>query len=64
MEALQDADIHCSVQRIGWPDTFIEHGSSVTKLREENGLSAETILETVLARFQKVEVSKKSEVRS
>ncbi len=55
MEALQDADTLCPVQRIGWPDAFIEHGSSVSKLREENGLSAEAILETVLARFQKLE---------
>jgi 1-deoxy-D-xylulose-5-phosphate synthase len=54
MEALQDADIHCSVQRIGWPDTFIDHGSSVAKLREAYSLSAEAILDTVLARFQKV----------
>ena len=53
MEALQEAAIACPVQRIGWPDTFIEHGDSVTKLREENDLSSEKILETVLARFSK-----------
>jgi 1-deoxy-D-xylulose-5-phosphate synthase len=51
MEALQTADLHCPVERIGWPDAFIEHGSSVSKLREENGLSAEAILERVLARY-------------
>lgn len=55
MEALQDADLHCPVQRIGWPDAFIEHGSSVSRLREENGLSAAAILETVLTRFQKID---------
>jgi len=61
MEALQDADIHRPVQRIGWPDAFVEHGSSVAKLREENALSAEAILETVLARFRKTEAgSRKS----
>lgn len=64
METLQDADIHCPVQRIGWPDAFIEHGSSVTRLRQEHGLSAESILETVLARFQKVDArGQESEVR-
>ncbi len=64
MEALQEADIHCAIQRIGWPDAFIEHGSSVAKLREENDLSAEAILETVLARFQKLDARKQSEVRN
>lgn len=52
MEALQEAKIHRPVERIGWPDAFIEHGSSVSKLREENGLSAEAILEQVLSSYQ------------
>lgn len=53
MEALQEAELSCPVQRIGWPDAFIEHGSSVKKLREENGLGPESILERVLAKYQK-----------
>ena len=53
MEELQSAKLqHCPVERIGWPDAFIEHGSSVNKLREENGLSPEAILERVLAKYQ------------
>ncbi|MDA9317414.1 1-deoxy-D-xylulose-5-phosphate synthase [bacterium] len=52
MEVLQDSNLHCYVERIGWPDSFIEHGSSVAKLREENGLNAEAILDKVLARYQ------------
>jgi len=65
MEALQEAGLQsCPVERIGWPDAFIEHGNSVTKLREENGLSAEAILERVLAKHQKTEArSQKTEVR-
>ena len=55
MEALQEAAIACPVQRIGWPDTFIEHGDSVKKLREENNLSSEKILEVVLARFRQID---------
>ena len=55
MEALQEAAIACPVQRIGWPDAFIEHGDSVTKLREENNLSSEKILEVVLARFRQID---------
>lgn len=55
MEALQAADLHsCPVERIGWPDAFIEHGSSVNKLRDENGLSPKAILERVIAKFAKV----------
>ncbi len=56
MEALQDAKIFSAVERIGWPDAFIEHGSSVSKLREDNGLSAEAILDKVLASYKELEV--------
>ena len=55
MEALQEAKIACPVQRIGWPDAFIDHGDSVTELRKENGLSSEQILDIVLARFRQTE---------
>ena len=52
MEALQVAELqHCPVERIGWPDAFIEHGSSVSKLRDENGLSPQSILECVMGKF-------------
>lgn len=52
-EALQAADLQCPVERIGWPDTFIEHGSSVTILREANGLSPESILDRVVQRYER-----------
>ena len=53
MEALQTTKLQrCPVERIGWPDAFIEHGSSVNKLRDENGLSPEAILERVLVKYQ------------
>lgn len=51
IEALQDAGSPVPVQRIGWPDRFIPHGSSVTDLREANGLSAETIFATIRSRL-------------
>ena len=55
MEALQTSDLNsCPVESIGWPDAFIEHGSSVNKLRDENGLSPKAILERVIAKFAKV----------
>ncbi len=34
---LHYADIHTPVERIGWPDQFIEHGK-VSILREKHGL--------------------------
>jgi 1-deoxy-D-xylulose-5-phosphate synthase len=55
MEALQIADLQrCPVERIGWPDAFIEHGSSVNKLRDENCLSPQAILECVMTKFAKL----------
>jgi 1-deoxy-D-xylulose-5-phosphate synthase len=53
-DALQDAGLLHPVERIGWPDAFIDHGSSVAKLREDYGLSAERILEKVLARYARI----------
>jgi 1-deoxy-D-xylulose-5-phosphate synthase len=55
MEALQSSELQrCPVERIGWPDAFIEHGSSVKKLRDENGLGPQAILKCVIAKFAKL----------
>lgn len=54
LEALQDEGLTTPVCRIGWPDNFIEHGSSVADLRADNGLSPAAIEEKVLSRFSKV----------
>ncbi len=52
MEALQSAELQrCPVERIGWPDAFIEHGSSVKTLRDENGLGPQAILKCVMEKF-------------
>jgi len=59
-DALQAAGILHPVERIGWPDTFIDHGSSVSKLRESYGLSAEGILEKVLARYSRIPEKRKA----
>ena len=40
IEALHDAGIHTPVERIGWPDAFVEHGKPGI-LRELHGLTAE-----------------------
>lgn len=43
LETLAEAGHNTSVERIGWPDAFIEHGSSVESLREAHGLSPDAI---------------------
>src|SRR6188472_778237 len=52
LEALQDADCPTAVERIGWPDKFIEHGTNPEVLRSAYGLSADDIHRRVLARWR------------
>ena len=50
IDHLHSAGIHTPVERIAWPDEFIEHGKPET-LRELHGLSAEVAVSKVLARL-------------
>ncbi|MBI4622522.1 MAG: 1-deoxy-D-xylulose-5-phosphate synthase [Verrucomicrobia bacterium] len=52
LEALQDADCPAAVERIGWPDKFIEHGTNVEVLRAAYGLSADDIHRRIVARWR------------
>jgi 1-deoxy-D-xylulose-5-phosphate synthase len=52
LEALQDADCSTAVERIGWPDKFVEHGSSVDGLRASYGLAPDDIHRRVLTRWR------------
>ncbi|MBP7140322.1 MAG: 1-deoxy-D-xylulose-5-phosphate synthase [Opitutaceae bacterium] len=52
LEVLQEAECPAAVERIGWPDHFIEHGSNVAVLREANGLSPESVFQRVRARWR------------
>lgn len=52
LEILQDSNLATAVERIGWPDKFVEHGSSVTILRGAHGLSSDSILEKIKRRYQ------------
>lgn len=54
LEALQEADIHVPVERIGWPDRFCEHASNIEDLRKLAGLDPETIKQRILKRYRKV----------
>jgi 1-deoxy-D-xylulose-5-phosphate synthase len=50
IEHLHTADLHTPVERIGWPDQFIEHGKPET-LKQLHGLTAEAAVEKVLKHF-------------
>ena len=52
LEALQDADCPTAVERIGWPDKFIEHGTNAETLRAAHGLSSDAIHRRVLDRWR------------
>lgn len=54
LEALDEANNHCPVERIGWADTFIEHGSSVKILRDDQALDLESILTRILEAVQRL----------
>ena len=52
MEALQANNCLLPVERLGWPDTFIEHGSTVGTLRAGVGLDPGSMLERILQRVK------------
>ncbi len=52
LETLQEADCTTAVERIGWPDSFVEHGSSVEVLRAAHGLSPEAVYQRILTRWR------------
>ncbi len=62
LESLQDRGEQIPVERIGWPDKFIDHGSSVAQLREANGLGAEQIMAQVLKKFRDLQAPPKEDV--
>jgi 1-deoxy-D-xylulose-5-phosphate synthase len=52
LEALQEAGCPAAVERIGWPDTFVEHGSNVEALRAAHGLSADQMHRRIRDRWR------------
>ena len=52
LEALQEADCRTAVERVGWPDKFIGHGTSVDDLRAAHGLAPDAIYRRVLDRWR------------
>lgn len=57
LEALQEAHCATPVERIGWPDSFVEHGSSVEILRAAHGLAPDQIAQRVTDRWRSLQQS-------
>lgn len=55
LEALQEESIQIPIERIGWPDQFISHGSSVQDLRTKYNLGKDAILEKILTAYKRVQ---------
>jgi 1-deoxy-D-xylulose-5-phosphate synthase len=51
LELLSERQVQTPVVRVGWPDKFIEHASSVDYLREKHGLTAAKTVAQVKAYF-------------
>jgi 1-deoxy-D-xylulose-5-phosphate synthase len=56
IEALQQAGKSLPLERIGWPDKFVEHGSSVETLRAENHLDPDSIVERLISRLKALKI--------
>jgi 1-deoxy-D-xylulose-5-phosphate synthase len=54
LEVLQEAGCPVALERIGWPDRFIEHGSNVDDLRAAHGLAPDDLQRRVLDRWRRL----------
>ena len=52
IETLQESGCVAAVERIGWPDKFLEHGNNVETLRAAYGLAPADIFRRVLDRWR------------
>ena len=57
VEALQEADCQTAVERIGWPDKFVEHGSNVEILRAAYGLAPDDIARRIKDRYRRIKAN-------
>ncbi len=58
LELLNEKRVATHVLRIGWPDQFIEHASTVDYLREKYGLTAAHVVAQVKAQLAKEETAR------
>jgi 1-deoxy-D-xylulose-5-phosphate synthase len=52
LESLSNMKKSTPVERIGWPDIFVAHASSVDDLRRQNGIDRASLIERLEARIQ------------
>jgi len=57
-DVLQELGLLSPVLKVGWPDEFIEHGSSVSSLRETFGLSNEAITDQIMKKLEGIEAGR------
>jgi 1-deoxy-D-xylulose-5-phosphate synthase len=62
LELFNEKQITTPVVRIGWPDLFIEHGTSVDALRQKHGLTVENTVAKVKAELETRPASRASSV--
>ncbi|WOO41072.1 1-deoxy-D-xylulose-5-phosphate synthase [Rubellicoccus peritrichatus] len=55
LEVLQENNVQTPVVRLGWPDRFVDHGSSGTELRAANGLSPQDMEKNILDAYRDAE---------
>lgn len=60
LEALQEESISVPVKRLGWPDRFVGHGSSVDSLRHEHGLGRDQMVVTILTALSELRMEELS----
>ncbi|MDR1414093.1 MAG: 1-deoxy-D-xylulose-5-phosphate synthase [Puniceicoccales bacterium] len=52
LEFFSSSGANVKVLRVGWPDKFINHGSSVDILRAENGISVDDVLARIVSAME------------
>jgi 1-deoxy-D-xylulose-5-phosphate synthase len=55
LETLAEAGVATPIVRIGWPDEFVGHGSSVAELRAAHGLSPAQMLQSIRHRLHQAQ---------
>ena len=60
LEFLETQSEQVTVKRIGWPDEFIEHGSSVNSLRKKHMLDVDNIIENIESIFRQLNIKQRS----
>ena len=60
-ELLVEKAIHTPLVRVGWPDQFIEHASSVGELREKYGLTSAAVVAQIKGKSLKAATGGSSE---